>query len=137
MVSAMAHAAVTTRDMEESLRFYTQALGLKPAFELNDPKDGSPMIVYLNVAKGQFVELFYNGKKENPFKSENIGFNHLCFQVEDIYQAVEQVKRAGFAIDVEPKQGMDFNWQAWTTDPNGVRIELMQISPESPHAPFM
>jgi lactoylglutathione lyase len=40
-------------------------------------------------------------------------------------------------MDIMPNQGCDFNWQSWTKDPNGIRIELMQIDPKSPHAKYM
>ena len=65
-----------------------------------------------------------------------IGFNHFCFEVDDIFTTVERVRSAGYPIDIEPKQGADLNWQAWVTDPNGIRIELMKIEPESPQAQF-
>ena len=37
----------------------------------------------------------------------------------------------------EPKQGADFNWQCWTHDPDSIKIELMQISEESPQMKFI
>ena len=83
------------------------------------------------------MELFYDGTVENPWKPELIGFNHLCFEVEDIHVASQQVIDAGFKMDILPNQGCDYNWQSWTRDPNGIRIELMQIDPQSPHAKFM
>lgn len=137
MAKAMAHMAITVRDMEKSLRFYMEALGLKKAFEIPNPEDGSPWIVYLNVCSGQFVELFYNGTEEKPWNPQQIGFNHLCFEVEDIHAATQKVLDTGFAMDSMPKQGADFNWQSWTKDPNGIRIELMQIDPKSPQAKYM
>lgn len=137
MIKAMAHTAITVKDMEESLRFYAGALGFKKVFEIPNPKDGSPWIVYLNVCPGQFIELFYDGKVEHPWNGEEIGFNHLCFEVDDIHAATRQVQDAGFEMDVLPNMGCDFNWQAWTKDPNGIHIELMKISPESPQAKYM
>ena len=137
MITGIAHSAITVKDMEASLKFYTEALGFQKVFEIPEPKTGAPWIVYLNVSKGQFVELFYNGTEDNPWHSELIGFNHLCFQVDDIHASAQQVKDAGYTLDTEPKEGVDFNWQAWVTDPNGVRIELMQIDPRSPHAKYM
>ncbi len=137
MIKTTAHTAVTVKDMELSLKFYTEALGFKKVFEIPNPKDGSPWIVYLNICKGQFIELFYDGTVENPWNSSLIGFNHLCFEVDDIHQAVQQIKDAGFTMDVEPNEGVDFNWQAWTKDPNGIRIELMQMDPRSPHAAYL
>lgn len=40
----------------------------------------------------------------------------------------------GAPQDDPPKQGADFNWQCWTHDPDGIKIELMQISEDSPNA---
>ena len=136
MITSIAHNAVTVKNMEESLRFYTEALGFKKAFEINRPETGEPWIVYLNIAPGQFIELFYGGTEDNPWRDSLIGFNHFCFEVDDIFATVEQVRRAGYPIDVEPNQGADTNWQAWITDPNGIRIELMKIMPESPQARY-
>ena len=136
MITNIAHNAVTVADMEASLRFYTEGLGFRKAFEIPNPDTGEPWIVYLNICPGQFLELFYGGTEQNPWRNEHIGFNHFCFEVDDIHTAVEKVRQAGYPIDIEPKQGADMNWQAWVTDPNGVRIELMKIDPNSPQATF-
>lgn len=137
MITSIAHGAITVRDMDQSLRFYTEGLGFRKAFEIASPKDGRPWIVYLNVCRGQFLELFYDGTVENPWRPELIGFNHLCFEVDDLFATVRHIKDAGYTIDAEPVQGCDFNWQAWVTDPNGIRIELMKIDPQSPQAKFV
>lgn len=137
MIRGIGHAAITVKDMDRSVAFYTQALGFTKAFEIPNPENGNPWIVYLNIREGQFIELFYDGTEEITWKPEHIGFNHLCFEVDDIRAAARQVKDAGFKMDVEPQQGCDFNWQAWTTDPNGIRVELMQMDPRSPHWKYM
>ncbi len=136
MITGIGHAAITVRDMDRSLKFYTEALGFKKAFELPHYITGEPWIIYLNVCPGQFIELFYGGTEDNPWRDKLIGFSHLCFEVDDIHAAVQKVKDAGFAVDSEPRQGSDHNWQAWVKDPNGIRIELMKIVPESPQASF-
>ncbi len=136
MIKGLGHMAVTVRDMPESVRFYTRALGLKKAFEFSHPETGRPWIVYLNAAPGQFIELFYGGSEEQARNDRQIGFSHLCLHVDDIGGAVRAVRDAGYAVDSEPKQGLDRNWQAWVTDPNGIRIELMQIMPDSPQSRF-
>ena len=133
-MNGIAHLAVTVKDMEKSLDFYTKALGLKKVFEIPDPKTGEPWIIYLYLAGRQFVELFYNGSKDNPWQRELRGFNHICIEVDDIQAAVEMIASAGYKLDVLPKQGRDHNWQAWVKDPDGVRVELMQIDPNSPQA---
>lgn len=136
MVKDIAHAAVAVKDMEESLRFYTLALGFQNAFQILHPETEKPWIIYLGICPGRFLELFYGGETEHPWEDTQIGFNHLCFEVDDIFALVERVREAGYPIDAEPKQGSDHNWQAWIKDPNGVRIELMQVMPESPQAQF-
>ncbi|GMO13203.1 MAG: lactoylglutathione lyase [Treponemataceae bacterium] len=132
-ISAIAHIAITVKDMDKSLDFYTRVLGFKKAFEIPEPKTGEPWIQYLYIGNGQFAELFYGGAKDNPWSDELRGFNHICLQVEDIHAAVERVKKEGIEITDGPKQGADFNWQAWIKDPDGIRVELMQIDKKSPH----
>ena len=136
MITGIGHTAVTAKDMEESIRFYTQALGFREAFSFQHPETGAPWIVYLSVSPGQFMELFYGGTEERPWHDSLTGFNHLCFEVDDINLAVSKIRDAGYPIDAKPQQGLDHNWQAWTRDPNGIRIELMQMMPDSPQYQF-
>lgn len=136
MITGIAHTAVTVKDMDESIRFYTQVLGFKKAFSIPHYVTGEPWIEYLKVSSGQFIELFYGGAEEHPWTDALVGFNHLCFQVDDINTSVQKIRDAGYPVDSEPRQGADHNWQAWVTDPNGIRIELMQIMPGSPQSRF-
>jgi catechol 2,3-dioxygenase-like lactoylglutathione lyase family enzyme len=132
-ITGIAHIAITVKNMDRASDFYTRVLGFKKVFEIPDPKTGAPWINYLYIGNGQFVELFYDGKKENPWSEDLRGFNHLCLLVDDLHAVVEEIKKAGGIITDGPKQGCDHNWQAWTEDPDGVRIELMQIDENSPH----
>ena len=87
MITGLAHAAVTVKDMAESLRFYTEALGFQRAFDIRHPVTDEPWIVYLNISHGQFLELFYGGTEDCPWRDSLIGFNHLpCrkFWMQDI-----------------------------------------------------
>ena len=136
MITGIAHMAVTVKDMEESIRFYTEVLGFYKAFDFKHLETGAPWIEYLSVSHGQFVELFYGGTEDNPWHDDLIGVQHLCLETDNIHAAVMKIRNAGYPIDIDPKQGLDLNWQAWTKDPNGVRIELMQIMPGSPHSSF-
>ena len=133
MLTGMTHLALTVKDMEKSVDFYCRVLGLKKAFELAAPNTGAPWIVYLHLKDKQFVELFYNGIQDNPWKQGLRGFHHICFEVDDIHKTAEQIKNAGYEVDREPEMGVDKNWQCWVIDPDGVHVELMQISPDSPH----
>ena len=133
----LGHLAITVKDMEKSLDFYTRVLGLKKAFEFSNPEDGKPWIVYLYLGEGQYIELFYDGTTDNPWKPELRGFNHVAILVDDCEKKCAEIKAAGYPIDVEPKQSsVDHNWQFWVKDPDGVRVEFMTLSPESPQVKF-
>jgi catechol 2,3-dioxygenase-like lactoylglutathione lyase family enzyme len=119
--------------MAASLDFYTRVLGFKKAFEIPEPATGKPWINYLYIGNRQFVELFYDGVKDNPWSEDLRGFQHVCLEVDDIQAAVAHIKKEGGVITDGPKQGCDYNWQAWTVDPDGIRVELMQIDVKSPH----
>jgi lactoylglutathione lyase len=132
MIKRIGHTAYKVENMEASLNFYCNIIGLKKAFELNDPKTGEPWIVYLKVADSQFIELFYGGKTKNKTASDLVGYDHLCLEVDDIQETAKSIKGKGGILFVEPKQGSDRNWQCWITDPDGNRIEFMQLDPKSP-----
>jgi catechol 2,3-dioxygenase-like lactoylglutathione lyase family enzyme len=136
LITGITHLALTVKDMEKSLDFYERVLGFKKAFSLSNPQTGEPWIEYLQ-AGNQFVELFYNGTVDTPWKSELRGFNHLCLQVDDIHSTVKRIEDAAYPMDAPAKQGSDKNFQAWLKDPDGIRIELMQLSPESPQGKLM
>lgn len=127
-IMGIGHVAYNVSNMKASLEFYVGKLGFTHSFSI--PRDdGTPWIEYLHVAPGQFIELFYSD--EAPAGGY---YNHLCLQVEDCAAAVEALRENGVVIDVMPNQGKDFNIQAWIHDPDGNKIEIMQISPVSPQA---
>jgi catechol 2,3-dioxygenase-like lactoylglutathione lyase family enzyme len=61
MIQRMGHLAFDVADMDKSLHFYCDILGLTHAFDIADDH-GQPWIVYLRVSGLPFIELFYGGK---------------------------------------------------------------------------
>lgn len=137
MTKGIAHAAFNVTDMEKSIAFYERTFGFQKAFEIPRPENGEPWIVYLYAGGGQFVELFYGATKQNPYKDENAGFFHLCLQVEDVQRAWQRIVETGAPQDDAPKTAGDGNWQCWTHDPDGVKIELMQVGEDSLQMQFI
>ena len=135
IVNGIAHTALTVSDMAASLAFYEKALGFEKAFEIHDAND-QPHIVYVYAGGGQFIELFYPkpGQEKAP---AGIGFNHLCFSVPSIEAVAENIVKTGYSLDTPPKTGRDHNRQCWTHDPDGNRIELMQMSEDSRQMQFI
>ena len=137
MIQGIGHVAFRVKDMERSIRFYEDTLGFRRAFDIPRPENGEPWIVYLYGAGDQFLELFYGGTREVPGGDETIGFFHMCIAVDDIQDIWRKIMETGAPQDDAPKQGADFNWQCWTHDPDGNKIELMQLDPNSPQMQFI
>ena len=126
MIKRISHIAFDVYDMEKSLDFYCNILGFKKVFEIRDD-DENPWIEYIKVADGQFIELFYNRQNEGSQGS----YSHLCLEVEDINEIADRLCEKGITIDSGPTMGKDKNYQCWAKDPDGNRIEFMQIMPDS------
>jgi lactoylglutathione lyase len=127
--TGIGHVAIRARDLDSAVAFYTEKLGLAEMFRLNQD-DGSLMLVYLRVTDDQYVEIFPNGVGETPARNA-VGFTHLCLTVSDLEATVAALEAAGVTIDIALKTGKDGNRQAWISDPEGNRIELMEMSPSS------
>ena len=145
-VKGLAHIALHITNMEETLRFYTECLGLQKIFELKNDND-EDWLVYLKVCDYQFIELFYGGKQKRviswpaegqeltPEQDEIIGHEictHFCLQVEDIFEMAQRIRDFGYKIVVlEPAKGKDNNYECFTQDPDGNLIELMQYTEDA------
>jgi len=132
-VTGLGHLALNVSDMKRSADFYTKVLGFQQLFELKDDK-GNPWINYFKVGPGQFVELFYPRGEEPAGSKPRVGFSHMCFVVDDIKRTEAEILKGGGTLDRPIKLGIDGNYQMWVKDPDGNRIELMQIMPGSPQA---
>lgn len=126
MFTDLGHTAFSVADMDVSLAFY-EKLGIRESFRLNND-DGSLMLVYLHIGGDRFLELFPGGGAANNPQS----FKHICLITENIRDDVERLRAAGVPIDREVSEGKDHNLQAWTHDPDGNSIEMMQLSEQSP-----
>jgi lactoylglutathione lyase len=126
VITDLGHPAFAARDVDQTLRFY-KIFGIEEAFRLHHD-DGSLMLVYLHVSGDRFIEVFPGG----PAPDREQSYRHICLLTDDISAAVERLRENGAPIDSEPLLGLDGNLQAWTHDPDGNQIELMQLAEDSP-----
>ncbi|HVY52761.1 MAG TPA: VOC family protein [Devosia sp.] len=125
----LGHVNFKVRDFAASIRFY-EALGFKPFLELTD-EDRRPWIVYLRFSDDLYLELIAGGATPASPGPEVTGFNHMCITVSDIEAAANELAAKGIALMTPLKldKGLDNNRGAWVADPDGNRIELMEMSP--------
>ena len=128
MIKNIGHVAFSVSDMEKSLHFYCNQLDFTHLFQLKDGK-GNPWINYLKITEHQFVELFYSKDLKS---GDGVSYGHLCLEVDDIEVTVRELESRGVVLAQKITQGSDKNFQAWIIDPDGNRIELMQLHPDCP-----
>lgn len=132
MILGIGHTAYRVRDLDRSLHFYCDLLGLRRAFDLD--RDGKPWITFVYVGNQQFLELFPEPDTEGDFSGNTGSYRHLQLMVDDLERTIAEMEARGLPRAANPpRQGRDGNWQYWVTDPDGNRIELMQMMPGSPH----
>ena len=127
------HAAYAIYNMEAALDFYCNKLGFFHAFTLRRD-DGTPSTEYIQIAPGQFIELFYTAP--DAVRTEGNAFRHLCLQVDSCEEAVKWLESRGVTITRPISRGKAGNLQAWIADPDGNPVEVMEIAPDSMHATF-
>ncbi len=127
MIKTIGHAAFDCYQFEKTLDFYTRVLGFEEMFNLyNDA--GELWITYLRVSDEAYIELF---PKSGAMPPRGGSYSHLCLEVDDIEITAREVVERGGTLDGEIKTGKDGNRQVWTKDPEGNRIEFMQMMPDS------
>lgn len=154
MTPGVSHIAIGVRDMDRSLRFYRDLLGLKVCLDTMesigglktlfvDPKKGKRRAVYLRFEDGPFTSFVV--LSQNPgdmtgdaIKIDQVGIHHFAFWVDDLRERVERLKAAGVPILVPPVEsdtaayGEAPGKNVLTTlfqDPDGIIVQFDQRLP--------
>ncbi|MDH5479919.1 MAG: lactoylglutathione lyase [Nitrosomonas sp.] len=121
------HTMLRVGDLEKSLLFYTQVLGMK-LLRRKDYPDGKftlAFVGYQDEANGTVLELTHNWDTSEYDLGQ--GFGHIAIEVENAYQACEETKRLGGNVTREAgpmKHGTTVI--AFVEDPDGYKIEFIQ-----------
>ncbi|KZZ34378.1 MULTISPECIES: lactoylglutathione lyase [unclassified Oleiphilus] len=132
------HTMVRVKDLEASLDFYCNKLGLVEVSR-KDSEKGRFTLVFLaapddadeaRIIKAPCLELTYNWDTEDYTGGRNFG--HLAFSVDNIYELCEKLQSQGLTINRPPRDG----YMAFIRSPDGISIELLQkgdnLAPEEP-----
>lgn len=121
------HTMLRVGNLEKSLEFYTQVLGMK-LLRRKDYPDGKftlAFVGYQDEASGTAIELTHNWDTSGYNLGE--GFGHIAIEVDDAYQACENTKKLGGKVTREAgpmKHGTTVI--AFVEDPDGYKIEFIQ-----------
>jgi lactoylglutathione lyase len=127
------HTMVRVTDLQVSLRFYRDALGLE-VLRIQDVPQGRFTLAFLAApgdAQAQ-VELTHNWDAEDYGSARNFG--HLAYAVDDIYATCERLQAHGVQIVRPPRDG----YMAFVRSPDHISVELLQrgapLAPKQPWA---
>jgi lactoylglutathione lyase len=122
------HTMVRIKDVDESLDFYCNKLGLKEVRRF-ESKEGRYTLIFLAAPqdehagiteKAPLVELTYNWDTEDYQGGRNFG--HLAYEVDDIYETCQRLMDNGVTINRPPRDGR----MAFVRSPDNISIELLQ-----------
>ncbi len=122
------HTMVRVRDLDASLRFYCEGLGLTEMYRMENDK-GRFTLVFLAAPEdvelarernAPLVELTYNWDPENYDGGRNFG--HLAYRVDDIYETCQRLMDMGVIINRPPRDGH----MAFVRSPDNISVELLQ-----------
>lgn len=122
------HTMVRIRDIDRSLHFFCDALGLQEVRRVENER-GRFTLIFLaapgdidraQAEKAPLLELTHNWDAEDYGSARNFG--HLAFMVDDIYQTCAKLQTAGVAINRPPRDGH----MAFVRSPDLISIELLQ-----------
>ena len=118
------HTMVRISNVEESLDFYCNKLGLKEVRRRED-EAGRYTLIFLAAPGDEeaLIELTHNWDPEEYGEGRNFG--HLAYQVDDIYEICQTLMDAGVTINRPPRDGR----MAFVRSPDNISIELLQKGP--------
>jgi lactoylglutathione lyase len=123
------HTMVRVTDIDASLKFYRDALGLREV-RRSEHEAGRFTLIYLAAPGDEDaqIELTYNWDPEAYTGGRNFG--HVAYAVPDIYAACQRLMDAGVTINRPPRDGR----MAFVRSPDGISVELLQDGPALPPA---
>lgn len=125
---ALGHIALKVSDLDAMAHFWRDHVGLQEMDRLTT--DGIPWLIYLRITDTQFLELITGATTETAPPESHVGVTHICLTVGDLDVEAARLAANGVMLTSPITRGLDGNRGAWIQDPEGNRIELMEMHPD-------
>jgi catechol 2,3-dioxygenase-like lactoylglutathione lyase family enzyme len=120
------HVGIAVKNFDESFNFYTKVMGFKVAFRFPSP-DGKPTTTYFQINRDTFLEMA-------PTSAQlPVGITHMGIESPDVKKTIAQLRAAGGTVDDFRVSGPTKALLSNIMDPNGIRLELIELTPDSLH----
>ena len=113
------HVGIAVKDFQESLNFYTKVMGFKAAYAMPSP-DGRPTTTFLQISRDTFIEM------APATANLPAGLTHMGLLTDDANASVTQLRQAGATMPDVRSGGGTGSRLSNVTDPNGIRLELVE-----------
>jgi catechol 2,3-dioxygenase-like lactoylglutathione lyase family enzyme len=123
------HVAISVPDLDKAVEYYTKTMGFPEAFRISNAS-GQVQLVYVQISQNTFVEIQPANAQRPP------GINHFGVHVENMAAATAMFKERGATVGDTILSGTKAILSN-IVDPNGVRMELAELPPESLHRQAM
>ncbi|PZO62852.1 MAG: lactoylglutathione lyase [Pseudoxanthomonas suwonensis] len=122
------HSMIRVHDLDATLRFFIQGLGLKETRRMDNPA-GKYTLVYLAADENpdSEIELTHNWDSSEDYGNAR-NFGHLAFLVDDIHATCAHLQSLGYTIHRPPRDG----YMAFVKSPDRISVELLQKGPALP-----
>ncbi len=124
MKAKLTYTGIRVEDLEKSIAFYTQVLGMKEAGRSKIEQSKGQAVSLVSEEGGHSLELNYyeKGSKFATDYTVGEGLDHLAFQVKDIDKFAAEAGKAGYPVVLDMKTPTS-RW-AYIQDPNGIYVEI-------------
>ena len=125
MATRMLHTCIRVMDLEKSLEFYKNALGLVETRRKDFPEHKFTLVYLSDTPDGYEIELTYNYDPEKPYDLGN-GFSHVAIGADDIVSLREKHMEMGYEVtDLKGLPGEPPRYY-FVTDPDGYKVEVIR-----------
>jgi catechol 2,3-dioxygenase-like lactoylglutathione lyase family enzyme len=121
------HVGIAVTDYNKSFDFYTKVMGYHIAFKFPPSPDGKPTTTYFQINRDTFLEMA-------PASAQvPAGVTHMGIETSDIKSTIAQLRAAGGTVEDMRVSGPTKALLSNIKDPDGIRMELIELTPDSLH----